>query len=199
MSFFQSIGGREQDLHGNGLSLDATSSNDGLGELDGRILGNGSLSPKFAASSQPRPTSASDSQVGALDTPAEEPLIPSSLFSTNTTALTQVVRPSISPNVSDKDCSVATVPSAPSEANVDSDPSATLASFLFNTSSTPSFFQPDLTQYGSDFANQFQVPTVASGTEKYRPNSTNVVSVAASTHAGQRDLTIEQLQQYSSL
>ncbi|KAJ2744525.1 hypothetical protein GGI20_002897 [Coemansia sp. BCRC 34301] len=197
MNFFQNIGGQEQDLQSNGLALDASSSNDGLSE---QLFGAGSLSPKFAAApARPESTAASDAQASATSKSIEEQLIPSSLFSNSVGVLTKRERPVSKSHMAEKSCLTSTASSTPPLANGESDSNTTLASFLFNTSSSSSLFQADLALYGASLADQCNVPIAAPGSIKHRSGSANVVSVAANGHAGQRDLTIEQLNQYSSL
>ncbi|KAJ2489530.1 hypothetical protein IWW47_005245 [Coemansia sp. RSA 2052] len=198
MNFFQNIGNQEQDLHSTGLPLDAASSNSGLGELGEQLFAPGPLSPKLAALAQPEPAAANESQASAVDKPIEEQLIPSSLFSNSIGVLKKREQPPYSSGAAEKACFAPTVSSTPPLGNGEPDPNATLASFLFNTNSPP-LFQPDVTPYAPNVANQGQAPIAVQGPIKHWPNSASVVSVAASGHAGQRDLTIEQLHPYASI
>ncbi|KAJ2324605.1 hypothetical protein GGI00_005280 [Coemansia sp. RSA 2681] len=198
MNFFQNIGNQEQDLHSAGLPLDAASSNSGLGELGEQLFAPGPLSPKLAALAQPESTAANESQASAVDKPLEEQLIPSSLFSNGIGVLKKRERPPYSSGAAEKACFAPTVSSTPPLGNGEPDPNATLASFLFNTNSPP-LFQPNVTPYAPNVANQGQAPIAVQGPIKHWPNGASVVSVAASGHAGQRDLTIEQLHPYTSI
>ncbi|KAJ2686829.1 hypothetical protein IWW39_003368 [Coemansia spiralis] len=83
--------------------------------------------------------------------------------------------------------------------NDESEQNAMLASsFLFSPGGT-SMFQLDPTQYASGMAGSFHGPMADPALAKRQPSGANVVSVAANGQAGQRDLTIEQLHQLSSL
>ncbi|KAJ2703502.1 hypothetical protein H4218_000186 [Coemansia sp. IMI 209128] len=198
MNVFSSIGAQEQLLKDGGASLDMVSSNDGLGELREQLFNTGHSSPTSFASVKPEPTIADlaghNTGQSAEDSKTSPAVLPGSIG-----LLTKRVRPPYLNGDAAKGCPDKVVPSAPPSANDKSEQNAMLASsFLFSPGGT-SMFQLDPTQYASGMAGSLHGPMADPALAKRQPSGANVVSVAANGQAGQRDLTIEQLHQLSSL
>ncbi|KAJ2886907.1 hypothetical protein H4R27_000343 [Coemansia aciculifera] len=200
MNIFQSVSGQDQALKDSGVALDVANSSDGLGDLREQLFNTGSSSPSSFALAQPDSTIADLSGLHASRL-AEESKIASTLFSGSIGLLTKRVRSPHRNGEAAQNRFAKTAPSASPSANDESEQNTMLASSFSLNQSNISVFSIDPTQYAPHLANHFQGPIAdpAAAAAKYQPNGANIVSVAANGQAGQRDLTIEQLHQYSSM
>ncbi|KAJ2824021.1 hypothetical protein FBU31_004103, partial [Coemansia sp. 'formosensis'] len=171
MNILQNVGGQDQVLNDSGPVLDTTNSSDELGELN-------------------------EHHTSQLD---ENSKLTSTLFSSGIGLLTKRAQPSYQNGVAAQNCFVTNVPSISPSANDESETNAMLASSFLLAPSTTSIFHIDPTQYAPNLANPYHAPIADSASAKYQSSNANLVSVAANGQVGQRDLTIEQLHQYSSM
>ncbi|KAJ2733927.1 hypothetical protein IW152_002682 [Coemansia sp. BCRC 34962] len=198
MNVFSNIGVQDQLLKDNSVALDMANSNDGLSELREQLFNTGSSSPTGFAPLKPEPAIA-DLSGHSTSQPAEDLKPSSAPILDGIGLLTKRVRPSYPNGDAAKGGPEKTVPSAPPLSNNESEQNAMLASSLLFSPGAASIFQIDLTQYASGLASNFHGPITDPVLAKHQPSSANVISVAANGQAGQRDLTIEQLHQFSSM
>ncbi|KAJ2106423.1 hypothetical protein IW146_007792 [Coemansia sp. RSA 922] len=200
MNIFQSVSGQDQVLKDSGVALDATNSSDGLGDLGDQLFNTGSSSPSSFAPAQPESTLV-DLSAHHASRLAEESKIASTLFAGSIGLLTKRVRSPHRNGEAAQNCIANTVPSTSPSANGEPEPNTMRASSFSLTQSNVAVFPVDSVQYGPSLANNCYGPIAnpAAATAKYQTNGANIVSVAANGQAGQRDLTIEQLHQYSSM